>query len=148
MLEFTQASLAYLIRVLWGNNNVVSTGAASYKIVYLLLQEWKSDSSQQVMNQSSLSSASESMEDSIDLSNPLDNLPSIPVNLLSELKTLSKVAARDPNEETEDETLADLDQLQLDLEHLLSGCVLMTRNLQCTLEGESPISQILSKAKI
>lgn len=89
------------------------------------------------MNQSSLSSASESMEDSIDLSNPLDNLPSIPVNLLSELKTLSKVAARDPNEETEDETLADLDQLQLDLEHLLSGCVLMTRNLQCTLEGMS-----------
>ncbi|KAI5708864.1 hypothetical protein M8J76_004872 [Diaphorina citri] len=97
-------------------------------------------------NDSTLSSIPELTEDSLDetaaqeslpdeITSQLDNLPIVRLNILSELKTLTKVAARDENEEQEDETLADMDQLQLDLERLLSHIVVMRRGFQATLDA-------------
>ncbi|KAL1449158.1 hypothetical protein WDU94_000381, partial [Cyamophila willieti] len=96
-------------------------------------------------NDSTMSSLPELTEDSLDEtltedepSQPLSLLPTIRLNMKDELKTLTRVASRNVEEDGgEDETLADLDDLQLDLERLLSQIVLMRRGLRSSLEEMS-----------
>uniref|UniRef100_A0A8D8MCM5 Transcriptional adapter 3-A n=1 Tax=Cacopsylla melanoneura TaxID=428564 RepID=A0A8D8MCM5_9HEMI len=96
-------------------------------------------------NDSTMSSLPELTEDSLDEtltedepSQPLSLLPSVRLNMKEELKTLTWVASRNVEEDGgEDETLADLDNLQLDLERLLSQIVLMRRGLRSSLEEMS-----------